>query len=171
MVKPEHCPVTTILISSLTNAIDMKHRLAGFTRIAYEIYTLEETLKYGESADEPNGERIYRQIWHFPGWPTQPADWTAGSDIISVVNARPHITKNDLAVRVWDLRDIPYQNIYQPHKETLDVEGELIKRHIEQFKRAPIGNKVEQRRLDKGLQPVKQNTAVLGFILDDLFYK
>jgi hypothetical protein len=170
MVLPEHCPVTTILVKDLCNAIDIKHILKGYGRLVYEIYTLEETLKYGESADEPDGERIYRQIWQFPGWPTFPSTNTAGSDILDVVDKRPFLTKNDLAVRVWDLRDIPCQNFYRPHKETLDIEGELIKRHIEQYNRAPIGNKQEQKRLDRGISPIKDNKTVAHGLIDALFY-
>jgi hypothetical protein len=170
MVLPEQCPVITILVKDLYNAIDIKHVLKGYGRLAYEIYTLNETLKYGESADEPDGERIYRQIWQFPGWPTLPSPNAAGSDILDVVGQRPDLTKNDLAVRVWDLRHIPCQNPYRPHKETLDVEGELIKRHIEQYRRAPIGNKQEQKRLDKGVPPVKLIKTVAPGLIDKLFY-
>ena len=170
MVLPEHCPVKTILVKNLPQAIDIKRILAGYSRLAYEIYTLEETLKYGESADEPDGERIYRQIWQFPGWPTAPSTNAAGRDILDVVHQRPHLTKNDLAVRVWDLRDIPFQNLYRPHKETLDVEGELIKRYIEQYGNAPVGNKQEQKRLSKGLSPIKSNVTIAPGLIDQLFY-
>ena len=169
MIKPEDCPVTTIAVKRLANACDLKTILKGYRRLAYEIFTLEETLKFGESADEDDAERIYRQIWQFPGWATSPALNTAGSDIIDVVNARPWITKDDLGIRVWDLRDIPCQNPYRPHKETLDIEGELILRHIKQYKRAPIGNKVEQKRLEKGINPVKKNPTIAPGILDKLF--
>jgi hypothetical protein len=169
MVKPEDCIVTTVAIKRLANAIELKHLFRGYKRLAYEIFTLEETLKYGESADEDDAERIYRQIWQFPGWPTQPAQNTAGCDILDVVNSRPWITKDDLGVRVWDMRHVPYQNPYRPHKETLDVEGELIKRHIEQYKRAPIGNKVEQKRLEKGVAPIKPIITVAPGLLEKFF--
>jgi hypothetical protein len=169
MTKPEDCPVTTIAVRRLQNAIDLKKLYKGYRRIAYEIFTLEETLKYGESADEDDAERIYRQIWQFPGWPTSPAQNTAGCDILDVVKARPFLTKDDLGVRVWDLRDIPCQNPYRPHKETLDVEGELIKRHIEQYKKAPIGNKVEQKRLEKGVEPIKKIITVAPGLIDRFF--
>ena len=169
MTKPEDCPVVTIAVKRLENACDLKNILKGYKRLSYEIFTLEETLKYGESADEEDGERIYRQIWQFPGWPTAPGPNSAGCDIIDVVTARPWLTKDDLGIRVWDLRDIPCQNPFRPHKETLDVEGELILRHIQQYKRAPIGNKVEQKRLEKGMAPVKKNKTVAPGLIDSLF--
>jgi hypothetical protein len=169
MVKPEDCIVTTVAIKRLDTAIELKHLFKGYKRLAYEIFTLEETLKYGESADEDDAERIYRQIWQFPGWPTQPAQNTAGSDILDVVNSRAWLTKNDLGVRIWDMRHIPCQNPYRPHKETLDVEGELIRRHIEQYKRAPVGNKVEQKRLEKGVAPIKSIITVAPGLLDKFF--
>jgi hypothetical protein len=67
------------------------------------------------------------------------------------------------------MRHVPYQNPYRPHKETLDVEGELIKRHIEQYKRAPIGNKVEQKRLEKGVAPIKPIITVAPGLLEKFF--
>ena len=97
------------------------------------------------------------------------ATHTSGYDIIDVVNARPWITKDDLGVRIWDLRNIICQNPYRPHKETLDVEGELILRHINQYGRAPIGNKVEQKRLEKGLVPIKPNKTVAPGLMSTLF--
>jgi hypothetical protein len=170
MVFPENCPVKTIVVKDLVNAIEIKHILKGYGRLVYEFYTLTETLKYGESADEPDGERIYRQLSQFSGWPTQPSPNAAGRDILDVISKRPELTKNDLAIRVWDLSDIPCQNPYSPHKETLDIEGELIKRHIEQYDRAPIGNKQEQKRLDRGVAPVKHNKTVAPGLINKLFY-
>jgi len=171
MVKPEDFPVVTILGKDLYEAIDIKHRLKGYDRIAYEIFTLHETLKYGESADEADGERIYRQIWQVPGWPTLPSSTSAGRDFLDISRQRPRLTKDDIAVRVWDMRNAPCQNIYDPHKETRDVEQELILRHINQYNRAPVGNKIEQKRLDKGaLNPVRFRPTVIGDIADKLFY-
>ena len=169
MVKPENCPVITIACKRLTHAIDLKHLLSGYDRITYEIFTLEETFKYGESADEPDGERVYRQIWQFPGWPTQPSPNAAGRDIQGIVDQRPWINKDDLSVRIWDLRNIPAQNPYDPHKETRDIEQELIRRHIDQHGRAPIGNKVEQRRLSKGAIPTRHKATVAPNLLTNLF--
>ena len=172
MVKPEDFPVIVILGKNLYDAIDLKHRLKGYTRIAYEIYTLYETIKYGESADEADGERIYRQIWQIPGWPTLPSTTSAGRDILDVVLQRPDLIKDDIAVRVWDMRDAPLQNKYDPHKETRDVEQELILRHINQYGRAPIGNKVEQKRLEKGaLTVVRFKPTVIGEVADKFFYE
>jgi hypothetical protein len=171
MVKPEDFPVVTILGKDLYEAVDFKHRLKGYTRIAYEIYTLNETLKYGESADEADGERIYRQIWQVPGWPTSPSNTSAGRDFLDVINQYPDLTKDDIAIRIWDMRDAPCQNKFDPHKETRDVEQELILRHINQYNRAPVGNKIEQKRLDKGaLNPVRFKPTVIGDVADRLFY-
>jgi len=169
MIKPEQCKVVTVSAKRLDNAINIKHIFKGYKRIAYEIFTLEETLKYGESADEEDAERVYRQVAQFPGWPTSASTNAAGSDILDVINQRPWLTKDDIGIRVWDLSDIPYQNIYAPHKETLDVEQELIRRHIEQYDRAPIGNKVEQRRHAKGQIATKINTTVAPGLIDQLF--
>jgi hypothetical protein len=169
MIKPENCPVITILMKDLTSAIEIKKILKGYGRIAYEVFSLSETLKYGESADEKDGERVYRQVWQFPGWNTVPSDNAAGCDILDVVRQRPNLTKNDIAVRVWDLNKIPCQNTYDPHKETRDVEQELIRRHIEQYKRAPIGNKIEQKRYLRGQPAVKFKSTVIGSVTEKLF--
>jgi hypothetical protein len=169
MVLPEHCPVKTILCKDLLNAVDIKRILAGYSRLSYELFTLREVIKYGQSAYERDGERIYRQIWQFPGWPTVPSANAAGSDILDVVHQRPNLHKNDLAVRVWDLSNIPCQNRFAPHKETIDVENELLRRYIAQYKCAPIGNKLEQQKLSKGLNPIKSNMTVAPGLLDNLF--
>jgi hypothetical protein len=169
MIKPENCVVTTISVKRLVAAIDIKHIFKGYTRIAYEIFTLEETLKYGESADEADAERVYRQIAQFPGWPTEASQEAAGRDILEVLKKRPWLTKDDIGIRVWNISDKECQNIYDPHKETRDVEQELIRRHIEQYDRAPIGNKVEQRRHAKGQIATKTKTTVASGLIDQLF--
>jgi hypothetical protein len=169
MIKPENCKVVTISAKRLNNAIDIKHIFKGYKRIAYEIFTLEEVLKYGESADEHDAERVYRQVAQFPGWPTTASQEAAGCDILSVIKQRPWLTKDDIGIRVWDLSDKEYQNIYDPHKETRDVEQELIRRHIEQYNRAPIGNKVEQRRLDRGQVAIRPNTTVAPGLISKFF--
>jgi hypothetical protein len=169
MIKPENCEVTTISAKRLDNAIDIKHIFKGYTRIAYEFFTLEETLKYGESADEADAERVYRQLAQFPGWPTEASQEAAGRDILDVLKKRPWLTKNDIGIRVWNISDKECQNIYDPHKETRDIEQELIRRHIEQYNRAPIGNKVEQRRLEKGQDAIKIKPTVAPGLITKLF--
>ncbi len=172
--NPTSIPVTIIRLDQLNDAIDIKHRLSGFTRICYAIVHTKkdgtsEILKYGESAHQCDGERIYRQIWRIPGWPTTPANYTSGDDFDWVVNQRPTMMKNDVVVLVYDMRNVPMQFSLTPEHETTAMEAWLIESHVQQFGKCPIGNKKEQLRLEKGRPVVQTRSVVIGTVYDQMF--
>ncbi len=172
--NPNLIPTTTIPLSRLSDAIEIKHWLTGFTRICYAIVHVpknapNEILKFGESAHQSDGERIYRQIWRIPGWPTTPASYAAGDDFDWVVNQRPLMDKDDVIVLVYDMRNVPMIFSLCPEYETRAMEAWLIESHVKQFGRCPIGNKKEQSRLDKGLAPTPKKSVVIGQVFGHLF--
>lgn len=163
-----------ISLSKLTNAIEIKHWLNGYTRICYAIvYSPKngpnEVLKYGESAHQTDGERIYRQVWRIPGWPDTPASYSAGDDFDWVVEQRPSLVKDDVIVLVYDLRNVPMTFHLRPEHETTAMEAWLIENYVKQFGKCPIGNKKEQQRLEKGLSVCPKKSVVIGQVLGNLF--
>lgn len=172
--NPTTIPTTIIPLNKLNNAIEIKHWLSGFTRISYAIVHISkqgsnEVLKFGESAHQCDGERIYRQIWRIPGWPSSPASYTSGDDFDWVVDQRPNINKDDVIVVVYDMRNVPMVFSLRPEHETTAMEAWLIEGHVQQFGRCPIGNKKEQARLEKGLAPCPKRTVVVGEVFGNLF--
>lgn len=172
--NPNTIPQTIIPLSKLNDAIDIKHWLSGFTRICYAIIHISkngqnEVLKFGESAHQGDGERIYRQVWRIPGWPTVPAAYSAGDDFDWVVQQRPHIVKDDVIVLVYDMRNVPMMFSLCPEFETRTMEAWLIESHVKKFNRCPIGNKKEQARLEKGLAACPKKSVVIGKVFSNLF--
>ena len=150
-------PQIHIACHRLTNAIEIKHILRDFTKGVYELYTLQDwrktTFKYGYTALEPQGERVYRQVWRCPGWPTQPAPDAAGGDFDWTVSQFPKLHKDDVYVCIWDMSHIEPINPYRPEHEPYILEGQFIKEYIERHGVAPIGNKLENNRIQRGLAP------------------
>lgn len=167
----------TVDCRSLTAAVDLKQILSQFTRGTYELYILYQgrkiTVKYGMTADGKQGERMYRQIWRFPGWPTQPSSTAAGDDlddtVIKLLQQYPTLTKDHVYVHVWDMSQLPPQNRVRPELEPYNLEGQLIEEYADREGHAPIGNKLEQRRLEKGTRVRKKMTAPRDSLLDHLF--
>lgn len=172
--EPTNIPTTIIPLDKLKDAIEIKHWLSGFTKICYAIVYVQkngpnEILKYGESSHQADGERIYRQIWRIPGWPTSPADYSAGDDFDWVVGQRPNMNKNDVIVLVYDMRNVTETFSLRPEHETTAMEAWLIEAHVKQFGRCPIGNKKEQVRLEKGVPVCPKKSVVIGKVFSHLF--
>jgi hypothetical protein len=172
--NPQSIPTTLIPLNSLKEAIEIKHWLKGFQRICYAIVHTpkkgqNEVLKYGQSAHQTDGERIYRQIWRIPGWPTSPASYSAGDDFDWVVEQRPDLQKKDVVVMVYDMRSVPMVFSLRPEFETIVMESWLIESYYKTFGRCPIGNKTEQQRLEKGLDICPKKSVVIGKIYSHLF--
>ena len=163
-------PVKTIACHSLDSAVEIKHILAGQQRLVYEIYCIKNhqkiTVKYGESAYQLNGERVYRQVFRAPGWPTYPAERASGDDFDWCIEQFDNLTRQDLYVTVWDLTDTPVQNPWQLDHETKQLEGDLIRAYIEQWGRAPIGNRLQNQRLLRGVPAVLPRTTAVASVLD-----
>ena len=150
-------PEIHIACHRLKNAIDLKRQLKDFTKGVYCIYAIlhgvKIILKYGYTALEPNGERVYRQIWRCPGWPTEPATTAAGEDFDWTVSHFPNLHKDDVYIQIWDMSHIEPINPYRPEYEPYLLEGQFIREYIERYGSAPIGNKMENNRIQRGLVP------------------
>lgn len=161
---PNSIPTVIIPLSSLNRAIEIKHWLSGFTRICYAIvHTTQsgnEILKFGQSAEQYDGERVYRQIWRIKGWPDYPAEDTSGSDFDWVVEQRPNMHKNAVIVIVYDMRNVPMLFSLTPAHETQQMESWLIDQYAKTNQRCPIGNRNEQRRFEKGLVAPKKSVVI-----------
>jgi hypothetical protein len=171
--NPNTVPSILIPLDKLERAIEIKHWLSGFSRICYAIVYVtksgNEILKFGQSAHQTDGERIYRQIWRINGWPDYPADYAAGDDFDWVVEQRPGMDKNDVVVVIYDMRNIPMLFNLAPEHETTQMESWLIDQYVKQHSRCPIGNKKEQKRLEKGLTACPKKSTVVGKSFYNLF--
>lgn len=175
----DHSKLTqwTVDCQSLNAAIDLKQILSHFTRGTYELYILNQgrkiTVKYGMTADGNQGERMYRQIWRFPGWPTKPSAIASGDDlddtVVKLLAQYPNLTKANVYVHVWDMSNLPPLNRLRPELEPYNLEGQLIEEYADREGHAPIGNKQEQRRLEQGTRIRRIKTAPPDTLLDNLF--
>lgn len=115
---------------------------------AYEFWTYEGIIKYGESADnsEAYGERIYRQAAWLDGWVMEPCS-SSGAEMMMIARdfekqyGRP-LHKDSVHIVVYDTTDVP------DSKQTgIAIERHLIDECIKWTGRAPIGNKDPKTRL------------------------
>jgi hypothetical protein len=104
-------------------------------------------LKIGESAPDPGtntspaiGERIKRQVEHFPGWEDKDYYSSHGDDFWNNTKREirkgnlPPLTKDDLLIGVWNLDILQHQvNFWFNNNKMLStwVEGYLCERHKE----------------------------------------
>lgn len=114
-------------------------------RIVYKDYIV---IKFGMSAAESEsrvpGERVYRQIAHCYSWGPARIDGSSGSDWVIIERDFKNkfgidIDHRDLKITVWDLTTFPFRS-FNPTKEILAMEGELINDYINLVGCKPIGN-------------------------------
>ena len=132
-----------------------------------------EFLKIGESAPDPGinttpaiGERIKRQVEHFPGWHDKDYYSGHGNELwnntlreIKKGNL-PSLTKDDLLIGVWNLDILQHQvNFWIDHNKQFStwVEGHLCEQYKELHEgRLPILN----------IKDPTRNSSYRGPILD-----
>ena len=117
----------------------------------YAFYHKGVVMKYGvqyESDSKTYGERIYRQAFHIPGWPTKPSKTTAGNDMLDIIPHFPGINKNDVTIQVWDMTHFPRANSNDPKFEVNKVERQFIKEYTELYNKKPIGNIKDESHMD-----------------------
>jgi hypothetical protein len=127
-------------------------RKMGVQSYVYAFYYYEKTMKFGVQYDSNTktfGERIYRQAFHIPGWPTVPSKKTAGNDMLDIIKYFPGINKNDVKIQIWDMTDYPRENINDYKFEINQVERQFIKEHISKYGFKPIGNIKDESHMDK----------------------
>jgi hypothetical protein len=108
-------------------------------------------MKFGESHTwKPTtyGERIYRQAWHIPGWPTVALS-RSGDDMLDIIEHFPGIHKSDCWIRVWDMTNYPATIATDPSYDVKDLERQLIKEYCEQNNgERPVGNIKDEKHMD-----------------------
>lgn len=128
---------------------DMKK--AGIRSYVYAFYHKGKLMKYGVQYDcgyDTYGERIYRQAFHIPGWPTKPSVNSAGNDMLDIIPYFPGINKNDITIQIWDMTHYPRANSKDPKFEVNKVERQLIKEYIDLHKQKPVGNIKDESHMD-----------------------
>lgn len=144
-------PSWRISLGKLQTASQIKRlmRLKGITDYCYSFIFVtaegEIIMKYGQSGDNDwrrgsYGERIYRQAFHIPGWPTQPSPLSAGNDMLDIIKHFPGIQKNTVCIQVWDMTNYPFAIVDDHRHELTVLENQLISAHITAHGTAPVGN-------------------------------
>lgn len=126
----------------------------GIKYYTYAFLYNNVVMKYGMSADNDwirgsHGERVYRQAFQIPGWPTKPSPKSAGSDMLDIVKHFPNINKSDVCIKVWDMTNYPFAVQDDPKEEVLECERILLDMHEKSFGYLPIGNVRDERKIAK----------------------
>jgi hypothetical protein len=166
MIDINKLPSFSIDLGQCLNACEIK-RLMKRMGVKYYTYAFihnSTVMKYGMSADNDwmrgsYGERIYRQSFQIPGWPSKPSPKSAGNDMLDIVDRFPNISKNDVCVKVWDMTGYPFAVADNPKFEVGELEKQLLEEHYAKFNSLPIGNLRDER-----LSPKKAR------VTDQMFY-
>lgn len=154
MIDTTQVPTFVIDCSTLLNAYEIRKEMRDkkIRTYCYAFIYKSEILKYGEQhkwGPTKYGERIYRQAWYIPGWPTTPKS-SSGSDILDVVNKYPAINKNDICIMIWDMTNYPRASSKNPAYEVRALERQLIREYAEQHNGIrPVGNIKSEEHMDR----------------------
>ena len=149
-------PDFTIDCGKLLHAKEIKQLMKKFD-VKYYCYMFIHnslTMKIGMSADSDwmrnsYGERIYRQAFHIPGWPTKPSPRSAGNDMLDIIENFAGINKNNVLIKVFDMTNYPFQCEDSPELEVGDLEKDLMDLYEQEHGCLPIGNLRDERKLPK----------------------
>jgi hypothetical protein len=156
MIDINKLPSFSIDLGQCLNAYEIK-RLMKKTGVKYYTYAFiynSTVMKYGMSADNDwmkgsYGERIYRQSFQIPGWPTKPSKKSSGNDMLDIIEKFPNINKNDVCVKVWDMTGYPFAVASQPKVEVGELEKQLFQNHFDKYGALPVGNLRDEREMPK----------------------
>lgn len=157
-MKIDLTKVTTFTIdcSKLLHASEIKQLMKkfGVKYYCYEFIHNSTTMKIGMSADNDwmrgsYGERIYRQAFHIPGWPSKPSTKSAGNDMLDVIKNFPTINKNDILIKVFDMTYYTFQCKYDPSLEVKDLEQDLMDLYEKEYNCLPVGNIRDERKVPR----------------------
>jgi hypothetical protein len=166
-------PSWRVTLSKLNTASQIKRlmKLKGITDYCYSFIIVtpigDIIMKYGQSGDNDwqrgsYGERIYRQAFHIPGWPTQPSPNSAGKDMLDIIQHFPGIHKDTVCIQVWDMTNYPFAVASDHRHELTILENQLISAHITSHGTMPIGN-------IKSENHITQKTRVTDEVFNNVF--
>lgn len=147
MIDINKLPTVSFDLGQCLNACELKSLMKkiGVKYYCYAFIYKSTVMKYGQSADSDwmrgsYGERIYRQSFHIPGWPTRPSPKSAGRDMADIVDSFPNINKNDVCIKVWDMTNYPFAVATDPRHEITQLEDQLLDSYLQQHNALPAGN-------------------------------
>jgi hypothetical protein len=149
-------PTFSIDCGRLHNASEIKQLMKKYD-VKYYCYMFihkSTTMKIGMSADSDwirgsYGERIYRQAFHIPGWPTAPSPKSAGNDMLDIIENFAGINKNDVLIKVFDMTNYPFICEDIPEYEVGELEKDLMDLYEQEHGCLPVGNIRDERKLPR----------------------
>ena len=169
MIDISQLPSITFDLGKCLHACEIKGMMKtlGIKYYCYAFIYKSTVMKYGQSADNDwargsFGERIYRQAFQIPGWPTKPSVKSAGNDMLDVIKNFPHINKNDVCVKVWDMTNYPFAVSGDPKHEVTQLEDQFLDAHIKQHGSLPSGNLRDESH-------IRRKTRVTDQIFNSIF--
>jgi hypothetical protein len=169
MIDISKLPMVIIDLGQCLHARQIRSSMKkmGIKYYTYAFVYGKEVMKFGMSADNDwqrgsYGERIYRQAFQIPGWPSKPSAKSAGADMLEVIKLFPGITKSNVCIKVWDMTNYPFAVANCPKDEVLECEKTLLDLHYQTFGMLPKGNIRDERQ-----QPKK--SRVTDDIFDSMF--
>jgi hypothetical protein len=169
MIDINQLPTITIDLDQCLHASQIKNimKRLGIKYYCYAFIYKSTIMKYGQSADADwmrgsYGERVYRQSFHIPGWPTKPSPKSAGNDMAEIIKNFPGIGKNDVCVKVWDMTNYKFAVEDDPRFEVTQLEDYLLDTHKKQFGSLPIGNLRDESH-------IRRKTRVTDLIFNSMF--
>jgi len=152
----EH-PTYTIDLSKLNsfNEISDIFSELRITKYVYDFTFNRVVIKYGISADFSYtwGERVYRQAGHLIGWDKR-LQGSSGSDMRIIDEDYSNqfgvrLNRNGMYLTIRDLSNASNDNSSDRAWPCRKLERELIQAHVNQFGKAPIGNKDDEKKIDQ----------------------
>lgn len=156
MIDISKLPTVTFDLGHCLHAAQIKSSMKkmGIKYYCYAFIYKNTVMKIGMSADNDwmrgsYGERIYRQAFHIPGWPSKPSPNSAGNDMATIIKHFPLIGKNDVCIKVWDMTNYSFAVANCPKTEVLECECVLLDLYEKEHNSLPIGNIRDERLMPK----------------------
>lgn len=169
MINISQLPSVTFDLGKCLHACEIKSMMKtlGIKYYCYAFIYKSTIMKYGHSADNDwrqgsFGERIYRQSFQIPGWPSKPSVKSAGNDMLDVIKNFPGINKNDVCVKVWDMTNYPFAVNSDPKHEVIQLEDQLLDSYIKQHGSLPLGNLRDESH-------IRRRTRVTDQLFNSMF--
>lgn len=145
-------------LSKMSHYSDILKAMKYIGAVDY-VYTFvynNEVIKHGLSTpSDPTadpGERIYRQAGNLDGWNTK-LHGSSGKDMLDITsdyfNQTGHwLNRKGMKIIVRNQTGLPSPNVSDSKWHVKQLERKLIKEHVEQLGRLPIGNIKEEAYID-----------------------